>query len=165
MDRHWELLSRSGRESVCWSCSSGREVGEESRLVCDVVLTGAGLPEALAPGTGGEDGSGFSLSFPGLEVSIASLARLSALLGEWLALPEGERAGRRLGIDCDMGSLFDRQLTLRIGDRSDTVSSGFPVATLIYSAGRLTGEFSFLTDERRLEDLRAGLEKAIGPHL
>ncbi len=139
--------------------------GEKSRLVCDVVLTGAGLPAALASGAGVEDGPGFSLSFPGLEVSIAGLARLSALVGEWLGLPAPERAGRRLGIDCDMGSLFDRKLTLRIGERADTVSAGFPVATLSYSAGRLTGEFSFLTDERGLEELRVGIEKVIGARL
>ncbi|HEU5180522.1 MAG TPA: hypothetical protein VFW45_07005 [Candidatus Polarisedimenticolia bacterium] len=162
MNRAWELLSRSGHEKARWNCAVP-EGGEESRLVCDVVLTGAGLPEALASGTGSEDGSGFSLSFPGLEVSVAGLARLSALLGEWIGLPAPERAGRRLGIDCDMGSLFDRRLMLRIGERADTVSGGFPVATLSYSAGRLTGEFSFLTDEQRLEALRAGLESALGP--
>lgn len=132
-------------------------------MVCDVELAGRfyGAAFEARPATPQPD---FHLEIRGLAITVSTLERLHDHLTRWLSLPPFEQTKTSLGLDCDMGSLFDQHVRLLLGERTDTLSGGQPVATVRYVMGRMTGEMWFATDADGLsmfsEQIRSGLRWA-----
>ena len=156
----WSLVSNSGRERITWLPTGIEGIGDEAALRCDIVLEGRFFGEALESGPPGAPAD-FALTIRGLSVRVSTLERLFDLLKQWRDLPLSQMRTRRLELDCDMGGLFDQQVRLIVGDRSDTLSSGHPVATVRYVVGRMSGELSFVTDQSCLFGLQAGIGEAL----
>jgi|KBSSwiStaDraftv2_1062776.scaffolds.fasta_scaffold615487_2 hypothetical protein len=159
----WQLASSTGREAVTWVARSVDDSGPETALVCDVALAGRFYGAALEarPATAQPD---FHLDIRGLAITVSTLERLHDHLTRWLSLPPLEQRKTALGLDCDLGSLFDQHVRLLLGERADTLSGGQPVATVRYVVGRMTGELWFAAEPDGLssfsEQIRAGLRWA-----
>jgi hypothetical protein len=156
----WRLASGTGREKVTWTARAFERSGSEDAITCDVTLAGRYFPASLdARDAGGTPD--FHLELRGLAVTISTLERLHDHLTRWLALSPSERSQTGLSVDCDLGSLFDQHIRLLLGERSDTLSAGQPVATLRYVVGRMTGEMWFATDADSLTDFSQQVRAAL----
>jgi N-acetylglutamate synthase-like GNAT family acetyltransferase len=160
----FRLASESGRESIRWEVRERRETRLGPALRCDVSLTGAYFGEGLADAPGDDapvrpvsGAPDYLLVFRNFMVGLAEMTLLHAYLDEWLRLSASEQASHPLGIDCTLGSLFDQNLVLAIGSRTDVLSGGLPVATLRFVAGRTEGEMSFVAGPAALRELSRGL--------
>jgi hypothetical protein len=159
----WQLASATGREHITWSARGLEGSGAEDSILCDVALSGRYYGAALEarPATAPPD---FHLGIRGLAVWVSTLERLHDHLTRWLSLSPLEQKNTALGLDCDMGSLFDQHVRLLLGERADTLSGGQPVATVRYVVGRMTGELWFATEATGLstfsEQIRSGLRWA-----
>lgn len=156
----WGLVSSSGRDRVTWLATAIEDGGDGPALRCDIALEGRFFGESLDSGSR-EPGPDFRLDIRGLAIGISTLVRLHDHLKRWLDLPLAEMGRTRLELDCDMGSLFDQQVLLIVGQRADVLSSGHPVATVKYIVGRMSGEMSFVTDQSCLSGLRAGIGETL----
>ncbi|HEV8199730.1 MAG TPA: hypothetical protein VGS03_06890 [Candidatus Polarisedimenticolia bacterium] len=156
----WQLASGTGREHMTWTARGIDDSGAETTLVCDVALAGRFFGAALEARPAGKQPD-FHLDIRGLTVTVSTLERLHDHLTRWLSLPPFEQSRTPLGLDCDMGSLFDQHVRLLLGERADTLSGGRPVATVRYVVGRMTGEMWFATEADGLstfsEQIRSGL--------
>jgi hypothetical protein len=156
----WRLSSGGGREKATWVARSLDDSGPETAIVCDVTLSGRFFGASL-DARGAEEHPDFDLEVRGLAVTVSTLERLHDHLTRWLSLPALEQRRTTLGLDCDMGSLFDQHVRLLLGERPDTLSAGQPVATLRYVMGRMAGEMWFATDADGLgrfsEEVRSAL--------
>jgi hypothetical protein len=156
----WTLVSGTGREQVAWTARGRDDAGSGTAIPCDLTLAGRFYGAALEDRVPAPHPD-FHLEIRGLAVPVPTLERLHDHLARWIDLSPIERRNAPLGLDCDMGSLFDQHVRLLLGERADTLSAGQPVATLRYVVGRLAGEMWFATDADALtrwsEEIRAAL--------
>jgi len=156
----WQLVSGAGREKITWTARALDGSGSEDAILCDVTLEGRYFGAALEMRPASETPD-VHLEIRKLAVTVSTLERLHDHLTRWLSLPSFEQRRTPLGVDCDMGSLFDQHVRLLLGERADTLSGGQPVATVRYVVGRMTGEMWFATEAEELsmfsEQIRSAL--------
>lgn len=129
-------------------------------LICDVLLAGDYQGDVLG-GLGDPADTDYRLWLRGLEVSLATLARLVDQLDGWLALPPARLLDDDFGLACVLGELHGQRLSLELGRRMDTLAGPHPVASLAWVAGRLGGTLRFPVAVRNLAEFRDGLQRAL----
>jgi hypothetical protein len=137
------LRSNDGHHSVEWEVAGFAETG----LIADTTLWGLcwstdDTPEAY-------------LTAKGVLIDSRLLGEFEDGLRRWVELPLDDQVKKPLRVGLKLVSgRGDHQLELRFGPREDLIPSGSnPVVTVIYKFGRLSGEFSFTTDQSCLRNL------------
>ncbi|HXT40335.1 MAG TPA: hypothetical protein VN887_09955 [Candidatus Angelobacter sp.] len=89
----------------------------------------------------------FSTTIDGLWLRADDLEALRDHIAKWVSLPMNELVSDGLTRCFQLARLPGQRLSVQFGPRSDLVSGPNPVVSIVFSAGKLSGEFHFVTDQ------------------
>ena len=102
-----------------------------------------------------------SAAFDTIWLHRADIVALCDHIQRWISLPLTDLKAGRLNGEFELARLPSQHVSIRFGERSDTIAGLNPVVSLVLAAGPFLSEFHFVTDQSCLGSFLRDLTIAI----